>query len=117
MRKIAKSKEKVKEVTRVVEKGKQEERRKMAAESDPKNKNVKQSKKTRGVLLQKTITRALYNHINSSSVVFNGHAKFIFNSKGTSKYIISGSCFCLDPYLWSLTSRLSSSLTFQALLL
>ena len=85
-RKIAERKEKAKEVARVVGKGKQVVRGKIA---DQKDENVKQSKKTRGILLQEMIMRASCGHVDSGSVVSDGHGKFMVNSKGTSKYVIS----------------------------
>ena len=82
-RKIAERKGKAKEVARVVGKGKQGVRGKIA------DQKVKQSKKTREILLQETITRASRDHVDSDSAVSDGHGKFMVNSKATSEYVIS----------------------------
>ena len=79
-RKIAERKGKAKEVARVVGKGEQGARGKIA------DQKVKQSKKTRGILLQETIT-ASRNHVDSGSAVSDGCGKFMVNSDATSEYV------------------------------
>ena len=81
-RKIAERKGKAKEVVRVVGKGEQGARGKIA------DQKVKQSKKTRGILLQETIM-ASRNHVDRGSAVSDGCGKFMVNSDATSKYVIS----------------------------
>ena len=83
LREIAERKGKAKEVVRVVGKGKQGSRGKIA------DQKVKQSKKTRGILLREMIMRASRDHVDSGSVVSDGHGKFTVNSKATSEYVIS----------------------------
>ena len=82
-RKIAERKGKVKEVVRVVGKGKQGARGKIA------DQKVKQSKKTKGILLQEMITRASRDHVDNGSAVSDGHGKFTVNFEATSEYVIS----------------------------
>ena len=77
-RKIAERKGKAKEVVRVVGKGEQGARGKIA------NQKVKQSKKTRGILLPETIT-ASRDHVDSGSAVSDGCGKFTVNSDATSE--------------------------------
>ena len=83
LREIAERKGKVKEVVRVVGKGKQGSRGKIA------DQKVKQSKKSRGILLREMIMRASCDHVDSGSVVSDGYGKFTVNSKATSEYVIS----------------------------
>ena len=78
VRKIAERKGKAKEVARVVGKGEQGARGKIA------DQKVKQSKKTRGILLRETIT-ASRDHVDSGSAVSDGRGKFTVNSDATSE--------------------------------